>query len=83
MRVHIKATDLSIAQWSWLNLSLPDTQEFQPDDVRACLELELNPEVPPVHTEMPVREFVKLMTRLAQISRTAEAALTPDSLEGR
>lgn len=64
MRTTIKVADLSLAQWAWLNLNLPESREFSPDDVRMCVTLELTAEQSPIHVEMPPREFVVLVERL-------------------
>jgi hypothetical protein len=79
MRVRIKVADLSFNQWEWLQKNIPERQEFRPEDVRVCVELELTGQVDPIHREMTVLRFMGLMNRLARVER-AQAALTPDAL---
>lgn len=69
MRTTIKVADLSLAQWAWLNLNLPESREFSPDDVRMCVTLELTAEQSPIHVEMPPREFVVMVERLRQVGQ--------------
>lgn len=86
MRTRIKVADLSVAQWSWLNIHLPEDQEFAPEDVRMCVEFEIGPQLSPIHIELRPRVFVALMTRLQEVDRaerTAQAVLTPDVLPDR
>jgi hypothetical protein len=75
MRVRIKVADLSFNQWEWLQKNIPEGQEFRPEDVRVCVELELTGQVDPIHREMTVLRFMGLMNRLARVER-AQAAPT-------
>lgn len=82
MRTQIKVTDLSVAQWDYLQDNLLEKYAIPADAVRVCVEFELDPEMSTRHVEMPVRAFMSFLTRLqaAQIRATAQAALTPDAL---
>lgn len=83
MRTRINVEDLSTAQWSWLNLNLPESQVFGPEDIRMCVEFEVSDQVPPVHIELRPRAFILLMTWLqavGQAEQVAQAVLTPDVL---
>ena len=79
MHVKIKVKDLSLNQWRWLEANLPVNREFEPGDIRVCVELEASPMMTFSHVEMPVREFLDLLNTLAQLE-TAQAVLRPDEL---
>lgn len=82
MRTQIKVTDLSVAQWDYLQDNLLEKYSIPADAVRVCVEFELHPEMSTRHVEMPVRAFMSFLTQLqaAQIRATAQAVLTPDAL---
>lgn len=78
MRTRIKVTDLSPAQWAWLEINVPPRCHFEPSDVRMCVEFELTSQTDPVHVEMPPRAFVGLLERLATVERVANDPTTCD-----
>jgi hypothetical protein len=74
MRTTIKVTDLSQAQWSWLNDALKVEHVMQPDTVRVCTVFQLGNGLEARHVELPVFMFSSLMHVMESLDINAEAS---------
>lgn len=79
MRITIEVGQLTPAQVDWLNGALRESYEIGQDEPAMCVQFTLADGVTR-HVEMPAGEWVKVVSRLHRLTRTAEAVLTPDSM---
>lgn len=80
MRITVKVSDVTPAQWDWLLTNVRQEWTFLPEDVRVCVTFEEPGGLGHAHREIEAREWVQIVSQLAALSRKAEAALTPDAL---
>lgn len=71
MRTRIRVTDLSTAQWTFLQESLLTKYPVKPFEPRACVEFELA-ELEVRHVELPLLAFASLMTDLHLVGAEGE-----------
>jgi hypothetical protein len=82
MKIRATVEQLTPAQWDWLLANVRQEWAFLPEDVRVCVEF-ANPDErlgEHRHMEIELRAWSGVMRHLNEMSRTAEAVLTPDVL---
>lgn len=82
MKIRATVERLTPAQWDWLLANVRQEWTFLPEDVRVCVEF-ANPDErlgEHRHMEIELRAWSGIMRHLNEMSRTAEAVLTPDVL---
>lgn len=73
MRTTIRVTDLSEAQWGWLNDTLKTEYPIRPDTARVCTVFELGNGREARHVELPVFAFSSLIHLMQVKEINAEA----------
>lgn len=72
MRTKIEVGDLTQGQFDWLKENIPGARDIPEGTPRMCVVFVGPGKERDGHVELPPREFVAVIERLARITRTAE-----------
>lgn len=85
MRINVSVSDLTQAQFGWLQRNVMQEWRIAESATRVCVVFETRDEAEgdiggALHVELPVRAWIGIIEHLKTVTQTAEALLTPDAM---